>query len=214
MSMRKVLVISYAYPPLAGVGPIPVVKIVKYLEEFGWSPIVLTVKNPDPLLDKIDEDFFEEEDYKHINIVRAYCFSLGLIFGGIERLWRSIRAIMVPDIYVGWVPHAISVARRIIEKEEVDVIFSTNPPVTNILIGALLKRKTNRPFILDYRDIQPFWFPTKFHALIERKIHELALRSADSITVVNLSQKETLLRIYPFLEAERIKILELSLIHI
>ncbi len=208
MPVKKVLVVSYAYPPIAGIRAIPITKIVKYLEEFGWTPIVLTVRNPDPLLDKINPDFFEEEDYKDIRTVRTYCFSLGLIFGGIEKLWRSIRAIMVPDIYVGWIPHSISVAKKIIEEENVDVILCPIPPAVNIVIGALLKRMTGRSLILDYRDIELLWFPTELHAWTVKKIHEWILKLADFVIVVNPSQKRNMLKLYPFLDVEKVRILE------
>ncbi len=206
--MRKVLVISYSYPPIAGVAAIPVVKIVKYLTEFEWFPIVLTVKNPDPLIDKIDPGFFEKEDYMNIKKVGAYCFSLGLIFGGVERLWRSIRAIMIPDIYVGWIPHAVWVAKKVIEKEGIDVIYSTYLPATNVIIGTILKKITCKPLVLDYRDVPAPMLPTKLHAWVGRKIHEWALRCADFVIVVNSSEKETLLKCFPFLDESRVKILQ------
>ncbi|HMT12896.1 MAG TPA: glycosyl transferase, partial [Ignavibacteria bacterium] len=45
--MKKVLIISYYFPPSGGPGVQRVLKFVKYLPEFGWQPIVLTVKDGD-----------------------------------------------------------------------------------------------------------------------------------------------------------------------
>lgn len=42
--MRKILIISYHFPPDAEVGGIRPAKFVKYLPEFGWVPYVLTIK--------------------------------------------------------------------------------------------------------------------------------------------------------------------------
>ena len=45
--LKKVLVISYYWPPSGGPGVQRVLKICKYLNKFGWEPIVLTVKDGD-----------------------------------------------------------------------------------------------------------------------------------------------------------------------
>ena len=50
---RKILLVTYHFPPSPAVGGIRPAKFAKYLPEFGWTPVVLTirddsVKNPDP----------------------------------------------------------------------------------------------------------------------------------------------------------------------
>ena len=45
--MKKVLIITYYWPPAGGAGVQRALKFVKYLPQFGWQPIVLTVQNPD-----------------------------------------------------------------------------------------------------------------------------------------------------------------------
>jgi len=44
--MKKVLIITYYWPPAGGPGVQRVLKFAKYLPEFGWQPIILTVKKP------------------------------------------------------------------------------------------------------------------------------------------------------------------------
>ena len=44
---RRVLIIASRFPPLASVGAIRIRKFVKYLGEFGWSPVVLTGPIPE-----------------------------------------------------------------------------------------------------------------------------------------------------------------------
>jgi len=209
MPERRVLVVSYGYPPLTGPGTFRIVKITKYLREFGWSPVVLTVKNPDPFLDSVDPFFFDTSDCRDIEIVRTYCFNLGLIFGSIEKLWRSIRALMVPDIYVGWVPHSIKTGIDLINKEKIDVIFSSYFPSTNILIGFILKKITNKPLIIDYQDVLGRIYPTRLHAWIDLKLHEKILSEADYVTVVNNAEKNILLKLFPCVDSNKVEILEL-----
>src|SRR4051794_34409192 len=48
----RVLLISYAFPPVGGAGVQRATKFVKYLRHFGWKASVLTVENPSvPVLD-------------------------------------------------------------------------------------------------------------------------------------------------------------------
>ena len=46
-SVNSVLIISYYFPPSGGPGVQRVLKFVKYLPEFGWRPVVLTVEDGD-----------------------------------------------------------------------------------------------------------------------------------------------------------------------
>ena len=43
--MRRVLMISYYFPPLGGIGSVRAVKFAHYLPEFGWDPAVITPRN-------------------------------------------------------------------------------------------------------------------------------------------------------------------------
>ena len=45
MAAKKVLVITYYWPPAAGPGVQRFLKFCKYFDNFGWEPIVLTVKD-------------------------------------------------------------------------------------------------------------------------------------------------------------------------
>jgi hypothetical protein len=51
--LKKVLIITYYWPPTGGAGVQRVLKLAKYLPQYGWQPIILTVKNPDcPVFDE------------------------------------------------------------------------------------------------------------------------------------------------------------------
>ncbi len=50
---KRVLVVSYNFPPVGGAGVQRVTKFVKYLPEFGWDATVLTTENPSvPVFDE------------------------------------------------------------------------------------------------------------------------------------------------------------------
>ncbi|NOY87777.1 MAG: glycosyltransferase family 4 protein, partial [FCB group bacterium] len=44
--MKKVLIIAYSFPPMAVVGVYRTIKFVKYLRDFGWQPVIITLKEP------------------------------------------------------------------------------------------------------------------------------------------------------------------------
>ncbi len=169
--MKKALIISYYWPPAGGPGVQRILKFAKYLPQYGWTPIVLTVENGeypayDPTLSKEVPD--------HISVFRtrtrepfsAYRKLTGSGSGPIPvgvlaqkkispkaRFARFIRLNMVvPDAKTGWIPFAVKEGQRIIDKFKPDVIFSSSPPPTVHLIAKKLACRNNIPWVADLRD--------------------------------------------------------------
>lgn len=171
--MKKVLVIAYYWPPAGGPGVQRVLKFVKYLPEFGWQPVVMTVDKGDyPALDPslVDEVPPETRVYR-IPIWEPYAiyrrFSgkasedpipVGILaqkeeLSFSQRAMHWIRAnLFVPDARAGWYRRAVGEARRIIEREGIDLIFVSSPPHSLQLIGRKLRRIAHIPLISDLRD--------------------------------------------------------------
>ena len=55
-----------------------------------------------------------------------------------------------PALY--WSLRIVSLARRIIQQEQIDAILTTVPPWSTLLAGRLLQQLTGRPWIADFRD--------------------------------------------------------------
>jgi len=207
--MRKVLMVAYHFPPVASVGVFRVVKFAKYLPRFGWKPVVLAARNPDLNMTRVDPDFIHDRlDY--VKVFRAFSVPLGWIAKA-GRLGINYRWFVIPDTYVGWLPFATLAGKKMIDREKVNVIYATCPPATNLLIGAILKKKTGKPLVVDYRDLwaaDPFYKPpTKFYMEITKKIEESVLKNSDVIIVVEQSSKEKLLETYPFLKSEDVHVI-------
>ena len=66
---RNILVIAYYFPPMGMSGVQRTLKFVKYLPQFGWKPIVLTV-TPTGYFAQ-DESLLDELNGKDIEIVRV-----------------------------------------------------------------------------------------------------------------------------------------------
>jgi spore coat polysaccharide biosynthesis predicted glycosyltransferase SpsG len=45
VSMKKVLIITYYWPPMGGGGVQRWLKTTKYLREYGWEPVIFTTQN-------------------------------------------------------------------------------------------------------------------------------------------------------------------------
>ena len=167
--LKKVLVISYYWPPSGGPGVQRVLKFCKYLNKFGWEPIVLTVKNGDfPV-----KDYSLNEEAKIAKVYYAKSISFHKFYNWIAgkkttqthhlssskedsikvKLFRWIRNnLIVPDGRIGWYPNAVKIGSSIINSNDIRVIFSSAPPYTAHLIAMKLSKKHSIPWVADFRD--------------------------------------------------------------
>ena len=118
----------------------------------------------------------------------------------------NLKWLYLPDENIGWLPFGVYNGEKIVKKEKIDVIYATSPIWTSLLIGFFLKKKTKKPFVVDFRDPwtgNPFVkYPTKFHKRFERKMEEAVLSQADYITVATDSIKNSLIKRYPFTKSK------------
>ena len=70
--MKKVLVITYYWPPSGGPAVQRVMKFCKYLPKYGWEPIVLTVRNGE--YPAIDSSLLEEVKSIHVEKSKEISF--------------------------------------------------------------------------------------------------------------------------------------------
>lgn len=215
MNRRNVLVVSYYFPPMGLSGVQRTLKFVKYLPEFGWNPTVLTTAPRSYYA--FDRNLESELD---LNLVKIYRtgnqskqknkrFPSNILIQNIVRYILSF--FLQPDTKIFWKHKAVDLAKRIIEENNIDVIFATAPPFTDFLIAFELSQKYNIPFVVDYRDVwvdNPFHFyPTYFHKLYTRKLEEKILKNASRIIVTFRGTKDTLLTKYPFLKSDEVVII-------
>ncbi len=178
--MKKILVITYLFPPAGGVMVQRVLKFVKYLPHFGWLPTVLTVRNPDykmydaqllkdiPLQTEIIRTGTFEPS-KAINLLRAWLARPKPPLSKSETLLiektsfdptprQSLASkinnfIFMPDNRVGWLPFASLAIFKELRKRKFDIIFSTSPPFSVHLVGLIAKSILKKPWVVDLRDL-------------------------------------------------------------
>jgi glycosyltransferase involved in cell wall biosynthesis len=207
---KRVLIITYYWPPAGGSGVQRHLKFVKYLRLFGWEPIVFTVANGE--YPELDSSLIEEippdtltlkswtlEPYllfkaltKNRQQVDANLFHSGAKKGVVGRGLFWIRSnIFIPDARILWAIPSFFKLSAFLQKEKVHAIISTGPPHTAHIIGRLISRRFNIPWLVDFRD--PWTKIDYFDKLnlsnISRGIHERLerniLRSADCVVTVS-----------------------------
>ncbi|MBU0559464.1 MAG: glycosyltransferase family 4 protein [Bacteroidetes bacterium] len=212
--MKKVLIITYYWPPSGGPGVQRVLKFVKYLPQFGWEPIVLTVEKGN--YPSIDYDLINEIPVG-CKVYRTKIFEPFELYSKItgkstgekiptfvlnssqheklsEKLSKKLRAnLFVPDAKIGWIKHIVKEGEKIIAREKPDLIFSSSPP-HSLQIGAMkLAQKTGLKWMADFRDpwSTAFWQNDirrmKLAKNRDSKYEKAVLQRADAVSSVSKS---------------------------
>ena len=149
-----------------------VLKFVKYLPQFGWEPIILTVKKGEyPAIDfSLEKSIPETCKVYRVNSLEPgslYKFFTGMKKDEIipvaalaekgggwkKRLSHWIRkSFFIPDAKIGWIPFAVQAGKKIILEENPDIIFSSSPPPTVHLIARKLAKWSGLKWVADFRD--------------------------------------------------------------
>ena len=164
--MKKVLIISYYWPPAGGSGVQRWLKFSKYLPNFGWKPIVYTPENPYSEIKDLDllKDIDEAVEVWRTPIWEPYALkdkffgrgkknqSAGVISNNIVLNWLRGN-IFIPDPKIYWVKPSVKYLVERIKSEGIKHIITTGPPHSMHLIGLGLKRALPQlKWVVDFRD--------------------------------------------------------------
>lgn len=174
MSRLNVLLVSYVFPPVAGVGVLRAASLARYLPAEGIQLDVLTARNPsavatDPtfLMDipsevcihrtvTLDLPFGIKKAIKRLisgSGTPALKASDSVKPGKPNFLKRAVQDILLPDPQVTWLPVLTRAARRIIRERAIDLVLITTPPFSNTLLVEKLRKQFPRlPIVIDFRD--------------------------------------------------------------
>lgn len=113
-----------------------------------------------------------------------------------------------PDPEIGWLPSAVKTGRKIIKQKNIDVIYTTGGPWTPLIIGAVLKKLTGKPLIMDFRDpwvANPvFLLRNKRIQRLERWMERKVIRFADHIVANTETLRQDFLTRYPQLKTHQV----------
>lgn len=215
MEQKKLLIITYYFPPAGGPGVQRWLKFVKYLPEFGVQPIVYVPENPTYPI--VDEGLVKEVSDQVIviknKIIEPYqlasFFSKNKtkkIASGIfpnkkkqsllDKVFLWIRGnLFIPDARVLWVKPSVSFLEKYIVENNIDTIVTSGPPHSLHLIGLELKQKLNIKWFADFRDP---WTTIGYHKSLRlssyaakkhKKLEHQVLNTADTILVTSKTTK-------------------------
>ncbi len=217
--MKKILIITYYWPPSGGPGVQRWLKFVKYLPEFNIEPVVITVdpsKAAYPVIDSsLQDDISIHAEVHYTNtfepfgIFKKTVGTQKIPYGGneveydvrfLKKIFHFIRGnFFIPDSRRGWNRFAYRKAREIIAKYNIDTVITTSPPHSTQLTGLKLKRKTQVKWIADLRDpwTDIFYYKMFYHTFIasaiDKSYEKKVLKHADKLIVVSKSMKTLLL---------------------
>ena len=211
--MKRVLIITYYWPPSGGSGVQRWLKMSKYLPEYSWQPVVYTAEGAEyPVEDpSLEKDVRPEVEVIRQPITEPYSFykkflgmkkeqkvkagfidDTGHKQGWKERLSIWIRGnFFIPDARCWWVKPSVKYLKSYLKEHPVDAIISTGPPHSMHLIAMQLKEALGIPWIADFRDP---WTEIDYYSKLrltrwaDRKHHRLeheVLTKADKVVTVS-----------------------------
>lgn len=171
-NQKKVLIVTYYWPPAGGPGVQRWLKFAKYLPYFGWNPIIYTPENPSyPLIDEsLKNEVPENIEIVKTNIWEPYQlaekfsksnkkykggqFDVGKNQSFLSKFSIFIRGnFFIPDARKFWVKPSVKFLKKYLKDNQIDVLVTTGPPHSLHLIGLNLKKEIpNLKWIADFRD--------------------------------------------------------------
>ena len=215
MELKKILIVTYYWPPSGGPGVQRWLKFVKYLPDFGVQPIVYIPQNPTYPI--VDENLVKEVSDKAIilrqNIFEPYQLASFLSKNKTKKMNSGIIPnqkkqsfldktllwirgnLFIPDARVFWVKPSVAYLEKYIVENNIETIVTSGPPHSLHLIGLELKQKLDIKWFADFRDpwttigyhksLRLSRFAAKKHKALEHKV----LNTADTIIVTSKTTK-------------------------
>ena len=164
---KKVLILSYYWPPSGGSGVQRWMYFAKYLKQFSWEPIVITVDEKQAAYPHLDQSLLKEvEGIRVIKTstrepLRLYArlsnksipqgeVNTKSFFGQLAAYIRG--NYFIPDARKGWVPFAVKAAQKLLKEENIDHLITTGPPHSTHLVGLQLIKTFQLNWWVDFRD--------------------------------------------------------------
>jgi glycosyltransferase involved in cell wall biosynthesis len=207
---KRVLLVGFLYYPATDVGARRAFNFKKYLTKLGHQVTVLTVSKSQ--YSSIDTDL-ETEDSENF-VIRTSSFGPinvpqrrtdESISSGLTRRVRYIlnsaaSVLLVPDIYIGWAPHAIAAARALARLQDFDVVVSTAKPWSDFVIGDRIASALGLPHIMDYRDPWTAYehtsFPNRLNKYISRFLEKGLIARAKYVILNTEASRELFLNFF------------------
>lgn len=209
---KKVLLITYYWPPSGGAGVQRVLKLGKYLGDFGWDPIIYTAHDAAyPIIDTsleadvpADLTVLKGPIWEPYDVYKRFTGKKKgeKVYSGFlseekkpsltERLSVWVRGnFFIPDARRFWIKPSVKFLTDYLAEHPVDAILSSGPPHTVHMIAKGVKQASGLPWIADFRDPWTnidFYNQLKLTKWADRRHHKMeasVIREADRIVTVS-----------------------------
>lgn len=231
--MKKVLIITYYWPPSGGAGVQRWLKFAKYLPQYGWQPVVLTVDPDRASYPQRDESLLEEvpeqclvyttRSFELYDLYKWVTGKKQVPFGGfadsshesaLQRLSKLVRGnLLLPDPRRGWNRYAYRRAVELIREHGIDTVVTTSPPHSTQLIGLKLRRHLPIRWIADLRDpwTDIYYYNQFGHTppalALDRRYERRVVEQADQLITVSQDVKRLFAAKTPLPVAQKIVVI-------
>lgn len=222
--MKKVLFITYYWPPSGKASLHWPLDIMNHIQEFGLQPVVLTTKDEtftqrdDSLLKKVNPEWtiIKAKAIEPFNLYRRFIGkkpdekliaseTISLENKSLAHkisIWIRMN-LFIPDARIGWYFPAVREAKKYLRKEKIDAIISIGPPHTTHLVGKKLSEDFNIPFVpvfIDpWVDISYYrnFKRSKVTLCIDNHFEKSVLEKSSKVIFVTESMKDDYIKKYP-----------------
>ena len=232
---KRLLIVTYVFPPFAAVGVYRILKFCKYLPDFGINPVILTPSKPNTVSQ--DEGLRGQIPHyvpvHHTPIYEPFRWKPAPETAQGDKAKPELPAreaapprhrisarmkkrikdnLTIPDGSYLWSWTGLWKGLQAIRTENIDLILSSSPPHSTHLLASRLSARTRKPLIVDFRDL---WTQNTSYAERElspvlrrrdRRYEVTTLRQSSGITVNTETFKRQLLDNNSFLDANRIAV--------
>lgn len=229
MALKKVLIITYYWPPAGGPGVQRWLKFSKYLPEFGVEPLVYSPENPSYPI--IDESLIDEipANLKHIQTKIWEPYQIAEKLNPKSKAYKAgqfekpekqsfltkisvfVRGnFFIPDARKFWVKPSVQFLGNYIFENQIDTIVSTGPPHSLHLIGLHLKQQNpDLNWLADFRDP---WTQISYHSELKltnssqkkhKELESKVLKTADTVIATSFSDAKS----YTALGAKKVEVI-------
>ncbi|MEM3541460.1 MAG: hypothetical protein QXF86_04610 [Candidatus Bilamarchaeaceae archaeon] len=223
-SVKKILIISYSYPPVNAPAAQMPYFVAKHIKKHGWDTVILTAKYPDSSLS------YSLWGGCEIGVIKAFNFIIspfrklhGKIYGEsfpqgrfankfFKKILNFIHDLcLIPDKGITWLPFAVFKGFLILlSDKEIKVILSTAPLWTNHIVALILKKIFKLPWLASFRDyfyIENFENEgSKWRRKVFKTLESCILKNANVITFVTESLLKRYCQFYPFISRKSVTI--------
>jgi len=236
MKPLNVLLVTYSFPPIGGVGVLRAASLARYLPAEGIRLDVLTTRNASAV--GADTALLKEIPAE-VSIHRTVTFDLPF---GIKKLLkkfitgkkaaaapealsapatqsrflkRAIQDILLPDPQVTWLPVLTRTARRLIKRRRIDLVLITVPPFSSALLVERLRGQfADLTIVVDFRDE---WLSTTINLVsfsrsarafkVARETEAAVVRDASAVVVVTEAARREIRARYPEQAASKFQLI-------